>query len=39
MGGWMGLVGAGMLAAAAGVSFVLQQAVNAELRAGLGSAA
>jgi bacterial/archaeal transporter family-2 protein len=35
----LGLVGFTLLALAAGVSFVIQQAVNADLRAALGSAA
>jgi bacterial/archaeal transporter family-2 protein len=34
-----GFLGSALLAAAAGVSFVMQQAVNADLRAALGSAA
>ena len=36
---WIGVFGAVMLGAVAGVSFVIQQAVNADLRAGIGSAA
>lgn len=35
----LSVVGSALLAAAAGVSFVVQQAVNANLRLGLGSAA
>ena len=35
----LGVIGYVLLAAGAGVSFVLQQAVNADLRAALGSAA
>ena len=35
----LGLLGFTLLAMAAGVSFVMQQAVNADLRAALGSAA
>jgi transporter family-2 protein len=36
---WIGVFGAVMLGAVAGVSFVIQQAVNADLRASIGSAA
>jgi len=36
---WIGVFGAVMLGAVAGVSFVVQQAVNADLRASIGSAA
>ena len=39
MTGYIASIGAALLAAAAGVSFVAQQAVNADLRHGLGSAA
>ncbi len=35
----LGLVGSALLAAGAGISFVMQQVVNADLRAALGSAA
>src|SRR5689334_19176182 len=36
---WIGVFAAVMLSALAGVSFVIQQAVNADLRASIGSAA
>jgi bacterial/archaeal transporter family-2 protein len=36
---WIGVFAAVMLSAGAGVSFVIQQAVNANLRVGIGSAA
>jgi len=36
---WIGILAAVILSAAAGVSFVIQQAVNADLRASIGSAA
>lgn len=36
---WLGLLGVMVAATTAGISFVLQQAVNADLRASLGSAA
>jgi bacterial/archaeal transporter family-2 protein len=36
---WIGVFGAVMLGAVAGVSFVIQQAVNADLRASIGAAA
>ncbi|MBV8534194.1 MAG: DMT family transporter [Alphaproteobacteria bacterium] len=39
MAGLISLVGSALLAAGAGVSFVVQQAVNADLRQSLGSAA
>ena len=36
---WIGVMAAVILSAAAGVSFVIQQVVNADLRAGIGSPA
>ena len=36
---WIGVFGAVMLSAVAGVSFVIQQALNADLRVSIGSAA
>ena len=39
MANWIGAFASVLLSAGAGVSFVVQQAVNANLRAGLGSAA